>query len=137
MVAQFVKKTQKTWDQRLPELRFAYNTTTSESIGYTPAYLNILARTKLTQSFQKQQRHYDLRRRDWAEAIDQEVFCKTHFFSKRADNINAKMCEKCEGPYTVIRKSSHVIFDLKDGRDKITRHIHVNDLKTSRATAEV
>ena len=31
MIAQFVQKTQKIWDQHLPELRFAYNTATSES----------------------------------------------------------------------------------------------------------
>ena len=41
LVAQFVQKTQNTWDQRLPKLRFAYNTATSESTGYTPAYLNM------------------------------------------------------------------------------------------------
>ena len=144
---------------------------TSESTGYTPAYLNmgcelipsgslaqkagfkarapieiglkrlakaaLLARTKLAQSFQKQRRYYDLRRHDWSPTIGEEVFCKTHFLSRKADNINAKLCEKYEGPYTVIRKSSPVILDLKDERGKIIRHIHVKDLKPSKVTAEV
>lgn len=40
MIAQTVKKLQKKWDKFLPELAFAYNTAHSESIGYTPAYLD-------------------------------------------------------------------------------------------------
>ena len=39
--AQNIEKTQRTWDARLMELQFAYNTATSSSTGHLPAYLNL------------------------------------------------------------------------------------------------
>ena len=93
----------------------------------------LLARIKLAQSFQKQQRHYNLRRRDWAPAVSEEVFTETHFLSKKSDGVNAKLCEKYVGPYNVHRMPSPVIFDLKDKNGKILRHIHIKDLKPSKA----
>ena len=65
-----------------------------------------LAGTKLAQSFQKQQKYYNLRRRD-----------------------NAKMAPKYEGPFLVHSKRAPVIFDLKHPSGKIVKHIHVRDLK--------
>lgn len=41
MVAQFAGTDQKTWDERLQALQFAYNTAYHEATGYTPAYLNL------------------------------------------------------------------------------------------------
>ena len=40
MIAQIIERSQRTWDSCLAELQFAYNTATSASTGYTPAYLN-------------------------------------------------------------------------------------------------
>lgn len=40
MVAQFARKDQRTWDEKLPALQFAYNTAAHDATGYTPAYLN-------------------------------------------------------------------------------------------------
>lgn len=40
MIAQFIEKNQKSWDNWLPELQFAYNTAKHESTQFSPAYLN-------------------------------------------------------------------------------------------------
>ncbi|XP_044594035.1 uncharacterized protein LOC123271709 [Cotesia glomerata] len=40
MIAQFIGDSQRTWDQHLPELAFAYNTAKHETTQFTPAYLN-------------------------------------------------------------------------------------------------
>ena len=40
MVRQYIDRSQKTWDQYLTEIAFAYNTATSESTGFSAAYLN-------------------------------------------------------------------------------------------------
>jgi len=40
MVAQYVGRNHRHWDQRIATLQFAYNTARHEATGYTPAYLN-------------------------------------------------------------------------------------------------
>jgi len=39
MIAQYVQKDHRSWDEQLPALQFAYNTATHDATGYTPAYL--------------------------------------------------------------------------------------------------
>ncbi|XP_024885042.1 uncharacterized protein K02A2.6-like [Temnothorax curvispinosus] len=39
MVSQYVDQNHRNWDERIPELQFAYNTARHEATGYTPAYL--------------------------------------------------------------------------------------------------
>ena len=123
-INQYLEKSQKKWDLLLPDLTFAYNTVTSESTEYTPAYMNFdrelappgslhhevgkrsttpwndrlrhieealeLAGNKMAQSFQKQQKHYNLRRRDCAPTKDDEVLKKQHVLSNKAANFDAK-----------------------------------------------
>lgn len=40
MIAQFCEGDHRTWDQRIPELMFAINSSRHESTGFSPAYLN-------------------------------------------------------------------------------------------------
>ena len=40
MIAQNIKKSQKTWDVQLAELQFAYNTANNSTTGFSPAFLN-------------------------------------------------------------------------------------------------
>ncbi|KYN17434.1 hypothetical protein ALC57_10276 [Trachymyrmex cornetzi] len=41
MIAQYVDRNHKNWDEHLPELQFAFNTARHDATGYTPAYLNL------------------------------------------------------------------------------------------------
>ncbi|XP_011707937.1 PREDICTED: uncharacterized protein K02A2.6-like [Wasmannia auropunctata] len=41
MIAQFVGKNHKNWDEQLPQLQFAYNSAKHEATKYTPAFLNL------------------------------------------------------------------------------------------------
>ena len=40
MIKQYIENSQKTWDNYIYEISFAYNTAMHDSTGYTPAYLN-------------------------------------------------------------------------------------------------
>ncbi|XP_020296244.1 uncharacterized protein LOC109861141 [Pseudomyrmex gracilis] len=40
MVSQFINRSQRRWDKRIPALQFRYNTARHEATGYSPAYLN-------------------------------------------------------------------------------------------------
>lgn len=40
MVAQYVGRNQKTWNEHIAALQYAYNTAWHEELGNTPAYLN-------------------------------------------------------------------------------------------------
>jgi len=40
MIAQFIGKNHRHWDQHIFALQFAYNTAQHDTIGYTPAFLN-------------------------------------------------------------------------------------------------
>ena len=88
-----------------------------------------LARTKLAKSFHKQPRHYNLRRREWQPTVGTAVLRKVHTLSNKANSYNAKLDNTYAGPYTVHRRVSPVICDLKEISGKIVRHIHVRDLK--------
>lgn len=98
MIAQYVERNHRRWDQHIFALQFAYNTARHEATEYTPAYLNFgrelslphpddcnqprektptatwrrhleeareLARISLAHAFQRQEPHYNLRRRNW------------------------------------------------------------------------
>jgi len=41
MIAQYVGRNHRSWDEHLPELQFAYNSARHEATGYSPAYLNL------------------------------------------------------------------------------------------------
>lgn len=167
MIAQYVKKRHRTWDEHLDEIQFAYNTATHEATGYTPAYLNHgrelrrphepegrgsgttphslqkrledayeLVRIQLARAFQRQERHYNLRRRDWRPQIGDWVWKRDHPLSNKAAAFNAKLAPKYIGPVEVRRIVSPVIVDLRNKQGKWFRHVHVKDIKLT-PTAEI
>ena len=86
------------------------------------------------QSFQKQERYYNLRRREWKPKIGEKVLERTHELLDKARACNAKLAPKYEGPFKVYRGRSPVIYDTRD--EKLKRNVlrvHVRDLKPYRA----
>jgi len=102
MLAQYVGKSHKTWDENIAVLQYAFNTARHEATGYSPAYLNhsreltrphpedrqpatrhstpdsthrrlqdayALVRVHLVRAAQRQEKYYNLRRRDWRPKI--------------------------------------------------------------------
>lgn len=90
-----------------------------------------MVRINLAQAFQRQEKHYNLRRRNWKPTLEEWVWKREHPLSKKADGFNAKLAPKYSGSYEVKKIVSPVIVDLRSKRGKWIRHIHVQDLKTS------
>uniref|UniRef100_A0ABD2W1S7 Integrase zinc-binding domain-containing protein n=1 Tax=Trichogramma kaykai TaxID=54128 RepID=A0ABD2W1S7_9HYME len=87
-----------------------------------------LARINKAMSFQKQQKYYNIRRWDWNPNVNDKVLKRSYVLSNKVENRNAKLSQKYDGPYTVHKVVSPVIFDLKKN-GKITNHVHVKNLK--------
>ncbi|KMQ83693.1 reverse ribonuclease integrase, partial [Lasius niger] len=88
-----------------------------------------LTRIQLARAFQRQERHYNLRRRDWKPKIGDFVWKREYHLSNKANALNSKLAPKYSGPWEVRRIISPVIVDLRNTRGKWYRHIHVQDLK--------
>ncbi|XP_025266371.1 uncharacterized protein LOC112638591 [Camponotus floridanus] len=164
MIAQFVGKKHRHWDENIPQLQFAYNTARQEAIGYTPAFLIHgrelalphpddrrppltptapetvrqtledtfeVVRINLTRAFQRQQRYYDLRRRDWRPRIGDRVWKRDHPICDKSEGFNAKLAPRYQGPMTVQKIISPVIVDLRDDSGRWHRRVHVRDLKST------
>lgn len=167
MIAQFSEQQHNKWDEFLPEMMLAINTSVSESTGYSPAFLtqgreprlpkalydevtigtgaenpdpvnrskNLkeifeIVKRNLIQSSVEQQRHYNLRRRQWKPRIGDLVLLKQHPLSKACDNFAAKLAPKFEGPYYVNKFISPVIVELRQRNHKtLKRTAHLSDLK--------
>ncbi|KMQ84356.1 Uncharacterized protein F44E2.2 [Lasius niger] len=88
-----------------------------------------LTRIRLARAFQRQERHYNLRRRDWKPSVGDYVWKREYPLSNKAGAFNSKLAPKYSGPWEVRRIISPVIVDLRNARGKWYRHIHVQDLK--------
>jgi hypothetical protein len=88
-----------------------------------------VVRIKLARAFQRQERYYNLRRREWRPRIGEWVWKRDHPLSRRADAFNAKLAPKYIGPLEVRRIISPVIVDLRSRGGKWYRHTHVQELK--------
>ncbi|XP_025262460.1 uncharacterized protein LOC112637287 [Camponotus floridanus] len=72
----------------------------------------------MAQAFQRQKRHYDLRRRPWKPNVGEWVWKRDHPLSKKSEAYNAKLAPKFSGPYEIQKIVSPVIVDLKSKRGK-------------------
>ncbi|XP_029673843.1 uncharacterized protein LOC115241984 [Formica exsecta] len=147
MISKFVDKDHRDWDEHLPAFQFAFNTAVHDATGYTPAYITHgrelvpphrtapatkTVRIKLARAFQRQERYYNLRRREWRPRVGEWVWKRDHPLSKKADNFNAKLAPKYIGPLEVRRIVSPVIVDLRSKRGKWYRHVHIQDFKVAK-----
>ncbi|KAL6420489.1 hypothetical protein ACFW04_014470 [Cataglyphis niger] len=83
-----------------------------------------IVRIQLARAFQRQEKYYNLRRRQWKPKIGEWVWKKDHPLSRKADSFNAKLAPKYIGPLEVRRIISPVIEDLRSKRGKCTRIDH-------------
>ncbi|KAL6419045.1 hypothetical protein ACFW04_014107 [Cataglyphis niger] len=88
-----------------------------------------VVRINLARSFQRQERYYNLRRRQWRPQIGDQVWKREHPLSNKANAFNAKLAPKFIGPLEVRRMISPVIADLRSKSGKWYRHVHIQDLK--------
>ncbi|KMQ82407.1 Uncharacterized protein F44E2.2 [Lasius niger] len=93
-----------------------------------------LVRLLLARAFQRQERYYNLRRRNWRPEVGTWVWKKDHPLSSRAESFNAKLAPKYIGPLEVRRIISPVIVNLRSRQGKWYWHIHVQDLKDANKT---
>ncbi|XP_018359902.1 PREDICTED: uncharacterized protein K02A2.6-like [Trachymyrmex cornetzi] len=140
MLAQYVERNHKTWDEKLHELRFAYNTARHDATGYTPAYLNH-GRELLSPANSQNARRGpapppDTTRRHLEEAYEFVRMNLARAFQSKSNAFNAKLAPRFKGPLEVRRVVSPVIVDLRDGSGRWYRHVHVKDLKPAPPTPQ-
>ncbi|XP_039312417.1 uncharacterized protein K02A2.6-like [Solenopsis invicta] len=88
-----------------------------------------VVRTNLARAFNRQERHYNLRRRAWKPALGDTVWKREHLLSNKGQGFNAKLAPKYAGPFEVRKIHSPVIVDIRDPQGKWHRRVHVQDLK--------
>ncbi|XP_011687092.1 PREDICTED: uncharacterized protein LOC105449534 [Wasmannia auropunctata] len=88
-----------------------------------------VVRTNLARAFDRQQKHYNLRRRAWRPTPGEWVWKRLHSLSNKKDAFNAKLTPKYAGPLEIKKILSPVVVDLRDKQRKWYRHVHVQDLK--------
>lgn len=141
MVSQYVGRDQRTWDEKLNALQFAYNTAVHDATGYTPAFLNCARElvSPVTDNSSDEQppvpetiarqlqeanefvkinlaRAFEKQKHYYEEKSLEttgEIWRRNHQLSKKVDNFNAKLTPKNDGPYEVCRLILPVIVDLR------------------------
>lgn len=93
------------------------------------AELHELVRINLARGFQRQERHYNLRRRDRRPQVGDQVWKREHPLSSKEHAFNAKLAPRFVGPLKIRRIISPVVFDLTDVHRKWHRHVRIKDIK--------
>ncbi|XP_032688867.1 uncharacterized protein LOC116852522 [Odontomachus brunneus] len=88
-----------------------------------------VVKINLARAFQCQEKHYNLRRRDWKPKIGEEVWKKEYPLSNKTKAFNAKLAPRYVGPLEVKKIISPVIVHLKNKQGKWYKNIHIQDLK--------
>ncbi|KAL6417610.1 hypothetical protein ACFW04_012626 [Cataglyphis niger] len=158
MIAQYVDRDHREWDEALPALQFAYNTAVHDATGYTPAFINhsrelIPPIPALPRSPAAPTPDIVQRRIQEAEEVVRVNLARSfqrqeHYYnlrrrqwrpqigetvwkreSNKANAFNAKLAPKFIGLLEVRRMISPVIADLRSKSGKWYRHVHIQDLK--------
>lgn len=82
-------------------------------------------------AFNRQETHYNLRRRNWCPRVGEFVWKRDYPLSDKKTNFNAKLVPRYTGPLKIKKIVSPVIVDLRDARGRWHRHIHMEDLKSA------
>lgn len=88
-----------------------------------------MVRINLALAFQRQEKHYNLRHRDWRPQIGDLAWKRSHSLSNKNNAFNAKLAPKYIRSLEVRRVISPVIFDIWSRQGKWYRSVHIQDLK--------
>ncbi|KAL0151927.1 hypothetical protein M9458_052779, partial [Cirrhinus mrigala] len=154
MIAAYVGQQHQTWDQWLPEFRYAINTAQQESTGKTPAELmlgrqvlgpspdqpayslverqNIMVeevKSRMRMSQAKQAKYYNYSRKNAQFQPGDLVWLKTHPLSSASNKFSAKLAPKWEGPAEIKSKTGPINYTVCWGNPPKTDVINVVNLK--------
>jgi len=88
-----------------------------------------IVRRNMEKASQDQARQYNLRRRQWTQAVGDVVCAKEHHLSRATEGFAAKLAPRYEGPYQVVDFVSPVICKIRHTHSKKERIVHVGELK--------
>jgi transposase InsO family protein len=83
----------------------------------------------LSKAYQRQAKHYNLRRRENDFVVGEKVLRRSHVLSSAADYVASKLAYKFDGPFIIHRPLGLNLFELKDEKGKSVGAAHVKDLK--------
>lgn len=152
MIAQFCEQDHRTWDENLPEFATAINSSHHESTGFTPAYLNLGRELLLPGKFQRNTQpgngetlanappippvHLERLDRLHAPIIGRVIFRvgdlvmrRGHPLSSGPKGFVAKLAPRFSDPWTISKRASPQVYELKGKHDRVLSHIHIKDLK--------
>lgn len=169
-IRSFIKENHRDWDQYIPQIAHAINTSVHDVTGYTPAILtfgreipisgtyygNIVSREtapkdfenrdklvselqklpdlyeqvaqNISKAYQRNQKHYNLRKRNVEFSVGDIVYKRNFVLSKAGEYFSAKLAPKyikC----SVHKKISPLIYELVDENNRKLGRYHIKDLK--------
>ncbi|KAL7723478.1 hypothetical protein ACLKA6_018237 [Drosophila palustris] len=103
MIAQFIEGHQSSWDELLPEISLAVNSSVTDSTGFSPAFLMQGREPRLPAAL------YDEVTPGSATSAlalaGSMVLLRQHQLSNAAEGFAAKLAPKFDGPYIINQKS--------------------------------
>ena len=84
---------------------------------------------KIFIAYEKNKKHYDLRRRPEQLVVNQLVWRKNYVLSDASKYFAAKLAPKFIGPYSISKKLSPWTYELIDANSKYSGVWHIKDLK--------
>lgn len=169
-IRSYIKENHREWDELIPQIANAINTSVHEVTGYSPAMLNFgrelpisgdyygkisskneapyefESRDKLaselqklpelykevanriSRSYQRNQKYYNLRKRNIEFNVGDTVYKKNYVLSNAGNYFSSKLAPKFIKCF-IRKKISPIIYELVDEDNKNLGRYHVKDLK--------
>lgn len=86
-------------------------------------------KTNLEKSHQRNEKHYNLRRRKAEFDVGDSVLKRNFVQSSAADYFSSKLTHRYVGPYKISQKISPTVYQLQEPGGKLIGNWHVSDLK--------